>query len=104
MPTARNAKGIDILAYNTDCSKIIGIQVKTLSKRAGVSIGSTLDKVIGDYWVIVNEVQKDPKVYILTPAEVKKLAHSREKDGKISYWLKKERYEQEQYYEAWNRF
>jgi hypothetical protein len=33
MPTARNARGVDIIAYSHDCSKMIGVQVKTLSKR-----------------------------------------------------------------------
>ena len=104
MPTARNAKGIDILAYNGDYSKILSFQVKTLSKRAGVPIGKSLDNVMGDFWLIINDVEKEPKVYILTPAEVKEMAHSREKNGKVSYWLKKERYEQPQFHEAWGRF
>lgn len=33
MPTARNARGVDIIAYNRDCSRMISIQVKTLSKK-----------------------------------------------------------------------
>ena len=33
MPTARNARGIDLIAYNQDGSKFIGVQVKSLSKR-----------------------------------------------------------------------
>jgi hypothetical protein len=52
MPTARNARGVDIIAYNADASHFIGIQVKTLSKRNPVPLGSSLDKCMGDFWVI----------------------------------------------------
>ena len=38
MPTARIARGVDIIAYNRNCSKIISIQVKTLSKRNPVPL------------------------------------------------------------------
>ncbi len=33
MPTARNARGVDIIAYNQDASRFIGVQVKSLSRR-----------------------------------------------------------------------
>lgn len=36
MPTARNARGVDVIAYNRACTKTISIQVKTLSKRSPV--------------------------------------------------------------------
>ena len=39
MPTARNAKGIDIVAYNQSGKKMIGIQVKTLSRKSAVPLG-----------------------------------------------------------------
>jgi hypothetical protein len=32
LPTARNARGIDIIAYNHDSTNFIGVQVKALSK------------------------------------------------------------------------
>ncbi len=28
MPTARNARGVDIIAYNSDATRFIGVQVK----------------------------------------------------------------------------
>lgn len=49
MPTARNARGIDIVAYNRDGSRFIGVQVKSLSKRFPVPLGTSLDKIIGDF-------------------------------------------------------
>ena len=47
MPTARNARGVDIVIYTQDASRYLGIQVKTLSKRAAVPLGKSLDKVMG---------------------------------------------------------
>ena len=63
MPTARNARGVDIIAYNFDCSRMISIQVKALSRKNPVPLGTSLDRVMGDFWVIVNDVVNDPKSY-----------------------------------------
>lgn len=49
MPTARNARGIDIIAYNKKGTSFIGIQVKSLSNRNPVPLGNSLEKVMGDY-------------------------------------------------------
>ncbi|HAS8420561.1 TPA: hypothetical protein I7738_20810 [Vibrio vulnificus] len=103
MPTSRNAKGIDIVAYNTQGTEFIGVQVKSLSKRNPVPLGTSLDKIMGDYWVIVNNVAKEPNVFIMTPEEVKSLAHRGEKDGRISYWLQPKSYDQTDYRDAWSR-
>ncbi len=64
MPTARNAKGVDIIAYNSDTTKMISIQVKTLSAKTSVLLGSTLDKIMGDFSVIVNDIEKSPQTFI----------------------------------------
>ncbi|GIU78573.1 MAG: hypothetical protein KatS3mg005_1811 [Bryobacteraceae bacterium] len=56
MPTARNARGVDIIAYNQDASRFIGVQVKSLSKRNPVPLGTSLDRIMGDFWIIVNEL------------------------------------------------
>lgn len=103
MPTSRNARGVDIIAYNDDCSKTIAIQVKTLSKRNPVPLGNTLEKIMGDFWVIVNDVVREPQTYILLPKEVKKLAHRGEKNDKISYWLQPSAYCNSKFHEAWQR-
>jgi len=59
---------------------------------------------MGDYWVIVNNVIKEPSAFILLPNEVKSLACKRErKDGRISYWLQLSSYDNEKYKEAWDR-
>jgi hypothetical protein len=103
MPTSRNAKGVDIIAYNSDCSKMISIQVKTLSKRDPVPLGKSIENIMGDYWIIVNDVKKEPQTYILVPEEIKKLAHRGEKDGRVSFWLQPSKYCVEEYHEAWQR-
>ena len=103
MPTSRNARGVDIIAYNRDCSRMIAIQVKTLSKKNPVPLGNSLDKIMGDFWVVVNNVVSEPQTYILLPEEVKELAHRGEKKGRISYWLQPSSYCVEEYHNAWYR-
>ena len=103
MPTARNARGVDIIAYNRDCTRMISIQVKTLSRKSPVPLGASLDKVMGDYWVIVCNVELSPETYVLLPGEVKKRAHRGEKDGRVSYWLQPGSYRVERFHDAWDR-
>jgi hypothetical protein len=103
MPTARNARGVDIVAYNSSATEFIGIQVKALSKRAPVPLGPSLDKIMADFWVIINDIAKEPKAFILLPSEVKHLAHRGEKDGRVSFWLQPNQYDREEYREAWHR-
>ena len=103
MPTSRNARGVDIIAYNSDCSRMITFQVKTLSRKNPVPLGTSLDRVMGDFWIIVNEVEREPKSYILLPQEVKDLAHRGEKDGRVSFWLQPSAYCIDDFNEAWDR-
>lgn len=104
MPTARNARGVDIIAYSRDASRFVGVQVKSLSKRNPVPLGPSLDKIIGDFWVIVNKVATPtPSAFILLPSEVRERAQRGEKEGRVSYWLQPRDYEQEPFREAWER-
>lgn len=103
MPTARNARGVDILAYSQDANRKLAIQVKALSKRNPVPLGGSLDKVMGDIWIIVNKVAISPSAFILLPSEVKELAHRGEKEDRISYWLQPRSYDQPQFHENWER-
>ncbi len=103
MPTARNARGVDIVIYTQDASRYLGIQVKTLSKRAAVPLGKSLDKVMGDFWVIINQVATSPAAHVLLPDEVKQLASQSGKGDQVSYWLERKHYEQERFQEAWER-
>lgn len=103
MPTARNARGIDLIAYDRTGTAFIGVQVKALTKRAPVPLGSGLDKIMGDWWIIVNNIGTEPSTYVLRPDEVRKLAHRGEKDGRVSYWLQPRLYCVDEYREAWER-
>jgi len=103
MPTARNARSVDIIAYSRDAAHFRGIQVKALSKRNPVPLGKSLEKVMGDYWIIVNRVATKPSAFVLTPQEVIQVAYRGEKDGRISYWLQPGDYEKERFREARER-
>lgn len=103
MPTARNAKGVDIIAYDQTATKFIGVQVKALSKKAPVPLGLSLDKVMGDFWVIVNNLDGTPGVFIMLPSEVRAAAHRGEKEGRVSFWLQPKSYMIADYADRWDR-
>ena len=101
MPTARNARGIDVVAYNGDASAYLGIQVKSLSKRSAVPVGTSLNKVMGEYWIVVTRIATTPVAYVLSKEEVLARTHKAEKDGKASFWIEPGAYELEEFKNAW---
>lgn len=104
MPTARNARGIDLIAYSQDAKIKLAIQVKALSKKSPVPLGKHVDNLFGDYFVVCREVVTEaPDCFILTPREVKKLAHRGEKEGRVSYWLQPKAYDQPDHRNNWAR-
>lgn len=104
MPTTRNAKGIDIIIYSQNALRKVLIQVKTLSKKNPVPLGTKLNNLIGDFVIIcVRSCPKEPACFVMTPHEVSKLAHRGEKDSKISYWLQPSSYYSDNYREKWDR-
>jgi hypothetical protein len=103
MPTSRNARGIDIVPYSDDGSCFKGIQVKSLSMENAVPIGANLDKIMGDFWVIVNNVLEKPNAFVMLPSEVKEKVHRAGTNGHFSYWLEPKSYDKEEYREAWAR-
>ena len=104
MPTTRNAKGVDIIMYSQDAQRKLSIQVKALSRRAPVPLGTTLDHLFADYVVVCRRViEEHPECFILTSDEVRELVHRGEKDGRISYWLQPREYEAQQFQEEWDR-
>lgn len=103
MPTARNARGVDIVAYDGTASRFVGVQVKALTKRSAVPLGSNLDKVMGDFWIVVNNVTQEPTAFVLLPSEVRERAGRNEKNGEISYWLDPKNYDHELFRERWER-
>jgi len=104
MPTARNARGIDLLAYDAPAGRYLGIQVKALSSKPPVPLGTSIDRLMGDWWIIVtNAATPSPECFIMKPDEVSRLAHRGEKGGKISYWLQPNKYHADTFREAWDR-
>lgn len=103
MPTARNARSIDVVAYSRNGKRYLGIQVKSLSKRAPVPLGASVENLMGDWWVIINNISSEPTAFILTPDEVRRLAHRGEKAGRVSFWLQPKSYEDDKFREVWER-
>lgn len=102
MPTSRNAKGIDIIAYSPNGKKYLGIQVKTLSKPVHIPLGEEKEKIMGDYWIIVvlpdeQSTSCNPTMYILSKDEVIDRGSNYIKNGKKSAFLHKNKYEDEKY-------
>ena len=105
MPTARNAKGVDILAYNEDGGAVT-IQVKALStagpRGAGINLGEKLDNVFADYFVVCLNVVAQPKCFVLARDEVERLV-KRDKTGKRAYWLSLKYYAKPEFRDNWDR-
>lgn len=103
LPTSRNAKGIDIIAYGSDASESVGIQVKALTKRNPVPLGTDPENLIADFLVVCQLATSDkPVCYVLRTDEIR--AHKgTNKEGKISYWLQMKEYEQETFKDNWDR-
>ena len=104
MPTSRNARGIDVICFSMDGTRMLTIQVKSLSKKKAVPLGTDLNKIMGDFWVIVNSLGTGrPQAYILLPHEVRAMAKRVGKDAKISYWLPPKKYAVAEFEEKWQR-
>jgi hypothetical protein len=83
---------------------MLTFQIKTLSKKSPVPLGTCLDRILGDFWIIVNEAASDaPKCYILLPHEIRAMAHRGEKDGRVSFWLQPRSYAVAEFEENWSR-
>lgn len=109
MPTARNARGIDIVAYKGSGKDFIGIQVKTLSGRLAVPLNKAPEQgeLPGDYWIIVTNVAAasnpppPPDIFVMLPDEVKKKARRHPKSG--SWGLVRDDYDSANYQDTWDR-
>jgi len=94
LPTTRNAKGVDIVIYNSKGDRKYTIEVKSLSKEDPAPFGNKL-KIMADFVIICTKVFTDhPNIYILKPEEVKKNIHKGKKNKRVSYWLQRDKYSQ----------
>jgi hypothetical protein len=104
MPTARNAKGIDIVIFSQHGHRKRLIQVKTLSKKNPVPLGESLENLFADFVVVcVRAHPNEPDCFVLTPDEVRKFARKGVKNGKTRYWLKMKGYYRDQFKQNWMR-
>jgi hypothetical protein len=107
LPTSRNAKGIDIVAYSEDFKVIKKIQVKSFSKIEAVSIGKNKEMLPADFYVMVSFVYTKPEAYILTAEDVSGLLTH----NKAGYWLQKKGsrkepekgFKKEKFLERWDK-
>lgn len=99
LPTSRNAKGADIVAYTSDQSRLLTFQVKTMSKLSNISVGKSLDHVRSDWWIIVTNAYDVPSAYIMTPAELKQTVKLY--DG--TYWAQGAQLHSDVTHNAWDR-
>ena len=101
MPTSRNARGIDVVCINVDGSQTFTAQVKSMRNRNAVSIGTNLDNIMGDYWIIVNGLAScKPETYILCPNDIRARS-THYSDG--VYWLGIKQYAVKEFKEKWER-
>ena len=89
LPTSRNARGVDVIAYNHSATRTLTIQVKALSKKNPVPFGSSLDNLIAEYIVICRKVlDEKPEIFIAKTVEIK----PKIKNVKGGYWLEPKDY------------
>jgi hypothetical protein len=100
-PTTRYSSGPNVRIESQDEKRTWRLKVRSLSKRDPVPLGK--DPLIDADWVVVcTMVRTDsPTCYVMTPAEVSKLAH-RDKRGD-SYWLEPPQYDTKEFAERWER-
>lgn len=105
MPTSRNAAGIDLIIYSQDSIRKIALQIKTVSKSVPIPLGNNINKLIGDYLVIVSKADLEiPDVYIYTIPEIKLSCHTgTNKDGKNSYWFQPTSYRKSELLNNWDK-
>ena len=102
MPTSRNARGVDVMCFSLDGKRKLLLQVKSLSKRNPLMLGSNLGNLMGDYWIIVtNATGEKPSCYIVTPDQVRKLAKPGVMSGKAQHWLLANHFAVDKFYEKW---
>lgn len=102
MPTIRNARGSDLIVTDGDEDVFFGVQSKALSKRQAVPLGTSLEVLRSDWWVITVRANSDsPTCFILTCEEVRSGATQDKNGGR--YWLEPRDYDHDQYRDSWER-
>jgi len=94
LPTSRNARGVDLVIYSQDAIRTHTIQIKSLSKKDPVPLGSNLDNLIAEYLIICRKVfDEKPEIFIAKIDGIGDLIHEGIKGGRKSYWFQPRDYE-----------
>ena len=103
--TKRHANASDLYASNADKTLVLHIQSRALTKRRDAGLGSSLDTLRPQWWIItVNANSNSPDSYILTLEEVKAAAgRDTNERGVVSYWLPYKKFAVPKFQEAWAR-
>ena len=73
LPTSRNARGVDIVAYDQKGLRKHTIQVKTLSRRDPVPMGSDSSALFADFLVFCRKViTENPELFAAKKSTAKK--------------------------------
>lgn len=99
MPTIRNAKGSDIVAYTADQKHFLTFQVKTQSKLSNIDLGKSLDADRSDWWIVVIDAYDSPTAYILTPVEM----HQCTRLYAGNHWAQGRQFDADHTRNAWHR-
>ena len=96
-----NDPNIAVCWKGADKNRKITVQTRSFSEKMAAKIGNNLDKIMGDFWIIVTHLNSgEPQIYILSSDEVKAGASQ---DGDGTYWLEPEDYSTEGFKEKWDR-
>lgn len=71
MPTARNAKGVDVIGYD-NAGNAFTVQVKTLTKRNAIPLSGNGSHLMADYFIVVVLEGKMQGAYVWTREEMRK--------------------------------
>ncbi|MDD9821237.1 MAG: hypothetical protein OXR07_10240 [Nitrospira sp.] len=111
LPTSRNARGVDVIIYSQDAQIMHTIQVKTLSRRNAVPLGSNLDTLFADFFAVcVRTVEPNsgadepnPECFVLRKEELLNGKSEWGKGKKKGYWLECKDYENDTFRERWDK-
>ncbi|SPU43064.1 hypothetical protein [Brevundimonas diminuta] len=102
MPTIRNARGSDLIVTDGDETIFFGVQSKALSKRQAVPLGTALEGLRSDWWVITIKANSDaPTCFVMTGDEVRQSASQDKNGGR--FWLEPRDYDRDEYRDGWAR-
>lgn len=99
LPTSRNARGIDILAYGKYGEKFHTIQAKGYTQRAAIGPFKEKSDAIADFYIVAWDVYRLPRTYILTKDEVESLLTPH----KGKYWVEYKDYGKTDFLEKWDK-